>query len=445
MGLDPTTIGIMATLAPAAAFGVVREMRRRRSARAALRRAEQLGLDQPVSLHPVIDPSRCLGCGSCVEACPETDVLRIVEGRARLVNAVHCIGHGRCKDACCNEAIELVFGTAKRGIQLPEVDGDYQSNVAGLYIAGELGGMGLIRNAMTQGMHAVANLSRDLRPQADAQRLDVAIVGAGPAGLAAALACRARGLSHVILEQDSLGGAVNHYPRRKLVMTAPVELPLAGKFHFREIGKEELLETWQRIVRKAHLDVRAPWRVTALQRDGDGFRLSGDQGDVRARRVVLAIGRRGTPRKLGVPGEDSAKVAYRLLEPEPFVGLQVLVVGGGNSAVEIAMALADAGAPTTLCHRGAALARVAPENLARLEELRGARLRVLLGTEVARIEPQAVVLRTPEGERRILNDQVFVAVGGELPTQFLEKIGVAMHWHHGTPRNVVPLEKVKRR
>ena len=445
MGLDPTTIGIMATLAPAAAFGVVREMRRRRSARAALLRAAELGLDEPVSLHPVIDPSRCLGCGSCVEACPETDVLRIVEGRSRLVNAVHCIGHGRCKDACCNDAIELVFGTAKRGVQLPEVDGDYQSNVPGLYIAGELGGMGLIRNAMTQGMHAVANLSRDLRPRSDPQRVDVAIVGAGPAGLAAALACRARGLTHVVLEQDSLGGAVNHYPRRKLVMTAPVELPGVGKFHFREIGKEELLATWQRIVNKARLDVRAPWRVAELHRDGDGFRLAGDHGEVRARRVVLAIGRRGTPRKLGVPGEDSTKVAYRLLEPEPFAGLQALVVGGGNSAVEIAMALADAGAPTTLCHRGAALGRVAPENLTRLQEQRGPRLRVLLGTEVSHIEPQAVVLRTPEGERRILNDQVFVAVGGELPTQFLERIGVAMHWHHGTPRNGVALEKARRR
>ena len=445
MGLDPTTMGILAALGPTAAYGVVREMRRRRGARAALEQAKQLGLDEPVSLHPVIDPNRCVGCGSCVEACPEGDVLQLVDGRARLVNAAHCIGHGLCKAACCNDAIELVFGTAKRGLQLPEVGGDYQSNVAGLYIAGELGGMGLIRNAMTQGVQAVAHLSRELQPGRTREVVDVAIVGAGPAGLAAALACRARGLTHLLLEQDSLGGSVNHYPRRKLVMTAPVELPVIGKFHFKEISKEQLLETWEGIVRRARLEVRAPWRVTGVRREAGVFRLLGQEGEVRAQRIVLAIGRRGTPRKLGVSGEESAKVAYRLLEPEPFAGLQVLVVGGGNSAVEIALALAEAGAPTTLSYRGTTFGRVAPENLARLESLRGPRLRLLLGSEVRRIEPQAVVLQTSAGEERLLNDHVFIAIGGELPAQFLEKIGVAMHWHHGTPRNVVPLRAVQRR
>ena len=435
MGLDSTTLGILVTLGPAAAFGVTREVRRRRAARAALEHAAALGLDQPVSLHPVIDPNRCIGCGSCVDACPEDGVLQLVDGRARLVNATHCIGHGQCKSACCNDAIQLVFGTEKRGIQLPEVGGDYQSNVPGLYIVGELGGMGLIRNAMSQGLQAVANLSRELVSASRSQCLDVAIIGAGPAGIAAALACRERGLSHLILDQDGLGGSVNHYPRRKLVMTAPVELPIVGRFHHREIGKEQLLAAWQRIVRHARLEVRAPWRVTDVQREEDGFRLVGTQGELRARRVVLAIGRRGSPRKLDVPGEGSPKVAYRLLEPEPFAGLQVLVVGGGNSAVEIALSLADAGASTTLSYRGTAFGRVAPDNLARLRQIGAPRLQVLLESDVQCIEPDSVVLRTSAGESRIANDQVFVAIGGELPTQFLERIGVAMNWHHGvTPR-----------
>jgi putative YpdA family bacillithiol system oxidoreductase len=300
---------------------------------------------------------------------------------------------------------------------------------------GELGGMGLIRNAMSQGLQAVANLSRELVSATGSPCLDIAIIGAGPAGIAAALACRERGLSHLILDQDGLGGSVNHYPRRKLVMTAPVELPIVGRFHHREIGKEQLLGAWQRIVRQARLEVRAPWRVTDVQREENGFRLVGTQGELRARRVVLAIGRRGSPRKLGVPGEDSPKVAYRLLEPEPFAGLQVLVVGGGNSAVEIALSLADAGANTTLSYRGTAFGRVAPENLARLRQIGAPRLRVLLESEVQCIEPDAVVLRTSAGESRIANDQVFAAIGGELPTQFLERIGVAMNWHHGaTPR-----------
>ncbi len=438
MGIDSTTLGILVTLGPAAAFGVTREVRRRRAARAALDRASALGLDQPMSLHPAIDPSRCIGCGSCVDACPEDGVLQLVDGRARLVNATHCIGHGLCKAACCNDAIELVFGTEKRGIQLPEVGGDYQSNVPGLYIVGELGGMGLIRNAMSQGLQAVANLSREPFSASRSQSIDVAIIGAGPAGIAAALACRERGLSHLILDQDGLGGSVNHYPRRKLVMTAPVELPIVGRFHYREIGKEQLLETWQRIVRQARLEVRAPWRVTDVRRESNGFRLVGTQDEVRAQRVVLAIGRRGSPRKLGVPGEDSPKVAYRLLEPEPFAGLQVLVVGGGNSAVEIALALADAGANITLSYRGTAFGRVAPENLARLQQVGAPRLCVLLESEVQRIEADAVIMRTSAGDSRIANDQVFAAIGGELPTQFLDRIGVAMSWHHGASRRKHP-------
>jgi len=162
MGLDATTLGIAATLGPVILLAIGRERARRRRARAALERAERLGLTEPATLHPVIDPSRCIGCGSCVEACPEPDVLRLVDGRAQVVNAASCVGHGRCKAACCNETIELVFGTEKRGIQLSEVDGGYQSNVSGLYIAGELGSMGLIRNAMTQGLHAAIKVARGL-------------------------------------------------------------------------------------------------------------------------------------------------------------------------------------------------------------------------------------------------------------------------------------------
>ena len=433
MGFDGTTLGIFASLGTVAAASLGREMRRQRAARQAVAKARELGLDEPVSLHPVVDPTRCVGCGSCVAACPEQGVLQVVDGRARLVNAAHCVGHGGCKAACPSDAIELVFGTLTRGVQVPLLGGDLQSSVPGLYIAGELGGQGLIRNAMTQGMRAVEQLSPGLRPGVDGM-VDVAIVGAGPAGIAAALACCERGLRHVVLDQDGLGGSVNHYPRQKLVMTSPVQLPVVGKMHFREVGKEKLLAFWQDVVRQARLELRAPERVVDIQRRDGGFELGTDRGTLRAQRVVLAIGRRGTPRKLGVPGEESAKVAYRLLEPERYAGQRVLVVGGGNSAVEAAVSLAESGATVHLGYRGDAFKRVAPANCRRLEERRGARLEVGLESEVRRIEPHRVLLETRAGERWIDNEQVFVFVGGELPSDFLHKIGVTTTTYHGEPQ-----------
>ena len=432
MGLDATTLGILLFLVPLAGIGVWREARRRRAARKALARAESLGLHEPVSLHPVIDANLCVGCASCITACPEGDVLMLVEGRARLVNAAHCVGHGACKAACPQDAIELVFGTATRGVQIPEVGADYQTNVPGVYIAGELGGMGLVRNAISQGVQAVTHLAGTLDGLRDPGFVDVAIVGAGPAGIAAGLACRERGLRYVLFDQDGLGGSVSQYPRRKLVMTAPAELPGFGTMKFREVSKEDLLAFWKRVVRDTQLEIRAPERVTDIRHVDGGFEVATDRGTTRARRVVLAVGRRGTPRKLGVPGEDLDKVAYRLLEPEAWAGRDVLVVGGGNSAVEAAVALAEEGAVTTLSYRSAKFNRIAPDNEARLAAAwKRPGFEVLLESNVRRIEPQRVVLDTQDGERVLANDQVFVLIGGELPTAFLERIGVHMQWHHG--------------
>jgi len=435
MRFDPTTVGIVATLLPIAVFSVRREIRRRHAARSHWEHSRAQGLDEPPSLHPVIRADLCVGCTSCVVACPEGDILKIVNGRAMLVEPARCVGHGRCKEACPRDAIELVFGTARRGVQIPEVGGDYQTNVPGLYIAGELGGMGLIRNAVLQGMQAVDHLAQGLRSSPSSEIADVAIIGAGPAGLAAALACRKKSLSYLLFDQEGLGGSVLHYPRRKLVMTAPVELPIIGRMHFREISKEELLIFWTDVVRRAGLELRAPERVTGVQRAGTGFEIETDRGSYRAQRVVLAVGRRGTPRKLGVPGEDGSNVAYRMLEPERWAGARTLVVGGGNSALEVAVALAEAEATVTLSYRGAAFNRVAPANLARLEKARGPRLEVVLESQVRQIEPDHVQLQTPAGMRKLEIEQVFVLAGGEPPTEFLTRIGVVMQWDHGQKPN----------
>ncbi len=429
-----TSLLALLTFGGVAAGAIAFERRRRHAAHHSVRRAVQIGDTEPPSLHPLIDPETCFGCGACVAACPEAGALQVVDGHARLVQASHCVGHGRCQAACPTDAITLVFGTAARGISVPLLGSDLQTSVPGIYVAGELGGLGLIRNATTQGVAAIEAIARELHGARDGGRdvVDVAIVGAGPAGLAAALACRERGLSHVVLDQDGVGGSVRQYPRRKLVMTAPVQLPLGLAMDFREVSKEQLVDFWDRAVRHGELDVRAPERVEMVEQHGHHFRLRGSQHSYTARRVVLATGRRGTPRKLGVAGEDLPKVLYRLLEPDEFAGRRTLVVGGGNSAVEAALSLADAGAHVILSYRGASFTRAADANQARLA--RGAAgLEVLTESEVTRIESRRVILQTAHGERIVDNDDVFVFIGGELPTRFLDAIGVETTMYHGEP------------
>src|SRR3979411_1148035 len=223
------------------------------------------GLTEPASLHPLIDASKCLSCGACVRACPETshhDVLGLIDGKAVLIGPTECIGHGACKTACPFDAITLVFGTARRGLDIPLLKPNFESNVPGIYVAGELGGMGLIKNALTQGRQALEAIAKATvkRPGA----LDVLIVGAGPAGLAASLAAKKMGLSYQTIEQDSLGGAVFQYPRGKLVMTAPVELPIVGKVHFRNTSKEDLLDFWTEACRRNELKIRYRERVESV-------------------------------------------------------------------------------------------------------------------------------------------------------------------------------------
>lgn len=425
-------------LAPLSLVVLTHLFLRRRSEKLSLARLDEArssGLDEPVSLHPVIDPMSCIGCGACVKACPEGDVLGLIGGKAALVAPSECIGHGACRAACPVGAITLVFGTERRGVELPHVKPDFQTNVPGLYIAGELGGMGLIRNAIEQGRQAMEEIARRLRTEArrggDA---DVAIIGGGPAGISASLAAQALGLRAVTIEQESLGGTVAHYPRGKLVMTAPAELPGYGKMKFREVGKEALLEFWSGVTRQAGLRIDYDERVEAMTRTGDGFELRTTRRVVRAPTVLLAIGRRGTPRRLGAPGEDLPKVVYRMIDPDQYLGQRVLVVGGGDSALEAAATLAEeTDAQVVLAYRGQAFARAKTKNRDRVQaaEANG-RLRVLLETDVARIEPDAVVLNRAGRSARLANDAVIICAGGVLPTSFLREAGVEIETRHGT-------------
>lgn len=413
---------------------VWRRRRRDRRVRRDIDAARAEGLDVPPSMHPYIDPNRCLGSGACVTACPETGVLDILEGKAVLVTAANCVGHGACRDACPFDAITLVLGTAEQGVEVPVLDARFESNLDGLFIVGELGGMGLIRNAIEQGRQVIDSV-RALDGLGRPDRVDVVIVGAGPAGFAATLAAREHGLRARTLEQDSLGGAVAHYPRRKLVLTSPVELPLVGRVKLRETTKEALLELWKRTEAETGIEIDYGEQVTAIEPSTDGFRVRHTSGVTVCRAVVLAIGRRGSPRRLGVEGEDLAKVTYLLEDAAEHRGQHALVVGAGDSALEAALALAaEPGTIVALSCRGDAFPRAKPRNRQRLDESeRAGRIEVLRSSTIERIDEASVTVATASGTRRLDNDAVFICAGGELPFAFLREVGIELETVHGEP------------
>ena len=396
--------------------------------------AARIGSNEPVSLHPTINAALCVGCGECVKACPEkgSNVLGMVDGKAELINAGDCIGHGACRTACPVGAISLVFGTAKRGIDIPVLTPEFETNVPGIFVAGELGGMGLIRNALVQGTEAIQAIAQR-RPRRQGM-VDVVIVGAGPAGFAASLTAMSLGLKYVTLEQESLGGCVFQYPRAKLVMTSPVEVPVIGKLKITQTSKEELLEFWQNVEKKTGVAIRYRERVASITARGGGFLVRSTKGQYAASAVLLAIGRRGTPRKLGVPGEELSKVVYRLVDPEQYSGQRVLVVGGGDSALEAASSIAETtDAKVALSYRGDAFVRAKARNRERLESARGTgRLHVVLNSQVRQIAPNAVVVEQKGKLMRIPNEVVIVAAGGIVPTDFLKDVGVQVQTKFGT-------------
>ena len=396
------------------------------------------GLTEPPSLHPIIDRSRCLGCGSCVLACHEKNVLGVINDKAELIAPTSCIGHGACKDACPVGAITLVFGTERRGVDIPMVQPNFETNVPGIFIAGELGGMGLIRNAVEQGRQALESIKgKVMKDGKNGEVLDVLIIGAGPAGISSSLAAIEHKLDYATLEQETFGGTVAHFPRNKIVMTQPAVLPMFGKTKFKEITKEGLLEFWQDVAERTNVEIKYNEHVLNIEREEGYFKVTSENGKLntyKSQAILLAIGRRGTPRKLDVPGEEKSKVVYRLIDPEQYKSQHVIVVGGGDSALEAACSLSETvGTTVSLSYRSEAFGRAKKKNRDNVQKAQEeGRLNVLMKSNVKEIRDRDLLIDHDGQEITLKNDAVIICAGGILPTAFLKEIGIEVETKRGT-------------
>jgi thioredoxin reductase (NADPH) len=406
------------------------QQKREEQARAAAEKGK-LYSDGPKSQHPQIDANYCIGCAACTMVCPEGDVLAMLGGKAVIVNGYKCIGHSLCAEVCPVGAITMVMASPSMSADMPFLTAEYETTIKNLFIAGELGGLALIKNAINQGRNCVDTLANRMaavggpRPASDIY--DVLIVGAGPAGISASLRAIERKLNYVTLDEGEMGGTVAKYPRQKLVLTSPVEFPMYGKFKKTELSKEELLGFWSQVLQRVDFRFKQGEKVEHIEKGPDGiFTTTTANGGYRARGVILAIGKAGSPRKLGAKGEELPKVMYRLIEADHYVNKKILVVGGGDSAVEAAMGLAhQVGNAVTLSYRQSAFSRIKERNAQRLQEfLRKGKLKVIFNSRPLEITMDAVVLDVNGSSQRMPNDYVWVFAGGEPPTTFLKKIGI---------------------
>ncbi|NOZ04477.1 MAG: NAD(P)-binding domain-containing protein [FCB group bacterium] len=401
---------------------------KKKEARAKLQLAETRakGQDKPLMQHPILNQTVCIGCGICVDSCPEGDVLGLINGKATIIHGNHCVGHGLCAENCPVGAIEIGLGDISHREDIPQLSENFESNIPGIYIIGELSGLALIRNAIEHGVKSVDHIRQQIG-NADECEFDIGIVGAGPAGLAAALHAKELGLRYIIIDQDNPGGTILQYPRRKLTLVQPVRLPLYGKLNKLEYTKEELLDIWHEVIETHNINLRTHHKLLGVERKNGCFLLKTSKGEISVRKVILSLGRRGTPRKLGVPGEELGKVMYKLIDAETYQDRKILVVGGGDSAIEAAIGLANQpGNQVTISYRKPNFFRLKARNETNIERaLKENKLTVIFNSNVKEIHPDKVIL-DQEGKRIELdNDFVFIFAGGELPFPLLNSIGIA--------------------
>jgi thioredoxin reductase (NADPH) len=387
--------------------------------------------EAPKGLHPHIDADRCIGCATCTAVCPEGDVLAMLNGKAVIAHGQKCIGHGLCAEACPVGAIAMVMASPGVGTDTPYLSQEYESTIENLFVIGELGGLALIKNAVNQGRQCIDIITRRIGRNHPVRTLqgiyDVVIVGAGPAGISASLRAIENKLSYITIERDEVGGTVAKFPRQKVVTTSPLEFPLYGKLKKTELSKEHLLAFWDMVLNRAEFNVCADARVDDIKKGPDGiFRVMTATQLYRARAVVLATGRAGIPRKLGIKGEDLPKVMYRLIEVDQFRNRRILVVGGGDSAVEAAIALAQQdGNQVTVSYRKHDFFRIKKRNAQRIAEcLHTGKINVIFNSTPIEFRHGQVILDVGGRLRILANDLVWIFAGGTPPHDFLKKIGV---------------------
>lgn len=380
--------------------------------------------------HAIVRADVCVGCGLCVPACPEPGAIRLI-GKLAVVDPDLCKAHGQCVTACPVGGVFIGSGDVGQRVEVPDLDVNFQSNVPGLYVVGELGGRGLIKNAVNEGRLAMEHVARMLsapggRAGGDRGAFDVAIVGSGPAGLSAGLEALRQRLAYTVLEQGDLSDTIAKYPRKKVLFAEPLRVPLYGDLWIADASKESLLKVWQDVIARTGLEVRTGTRVTAIEQRDGLFAITAGSDTVHARKVVLAMGRRGTPRRLGAPGEELDKVFYDVVEMEQFADNRVLVVGGGDSAIESALGIANQnGTQVTLSYRGDAFTRLKERNRQKLDSaVAERRIELLMSSQVKEIRREVVVMDHLGHQRLLPNDAVIVRIGGEAPYPFLERIGV---------------------
>ncbi len=405
------------------------ELREARSKEAA--KKGSLRSDGPQSQHPHIDTANCIGCATCTTVCPEGDVLAMLGGQAVIVNGYKCIGHSLCAEACPVGAITMVMASPSMGADLPQLTHEFETSVANMFIVGELGGLALIKNAINQGRECADIIAARIpglrKGKSSSDVLDALIVGAGPGGISASLRAIEKKLNYITVDEGEVGGTVSKYPRQKLVMTSPVELPLYGKFKKTELSKEDLLAVWTEILKKAEFKFRKGEKVEDIKKGEDGvFTVTTTKGEHRSHTVVLAIGKGGIPRKLGVKGEDLPKVMYRLIEADHYINKKILVVGGGDSAIEAAMGLAhQVGNQVTLSYRKECFTRIKDRNDKRIQEcIQKGKINVIFNSMPVEFKEKSVLLEVNGKTQEIPNDFVWIFAGGEPPTAFLKKVGV---------------------
>lgn len=376
------------------------------------------------NLRPLIDIDLCVGCATCVHVCP-FNVLEIVNEKAIAARLEDCTGYAACALECPTNAITLVPGGPMQQVELPVYNEKLETNVPGLYLAGEVTGKALIKIAINQGKQVVQSIL-ETPPQKNGG-YDVIVVGGGPAGVSTGIAAKAENLKVLVLEQSSVANTIQNYPRHKFVMAEPVMIPLYGPLWMEDASKETLLKCWTEIIQKTGLVVNEHEKVLAIEHHEGAFEVKSTKGAYAGKRVVIAVGKRGSPRKLNVPGEDLSKVAYNLLDAESYREKAICIVGGGDSGIEAANSLARTDLQNTvwIVHRAADFGKAKPRNQKKIKRsMDEGRVKAFFNAGVTAIKEKTVIVKTEGGHEEIDNDYIFIMAGGESPKKFLTECGI---------------------